>query len=73
MSGNWTPARVQRLRELWAAGRTASAIAQELRGVSRNAVIGKAHRLGLEPRPSPITLTLGDALALGDARSEAEE
>ena len=33
---------------------TASQIAEELGGVSRNAVIGKAHRLGLEARPSPV-------------------
>jgi GcrA cell cycle regulator len=39
---------------MWAQGATASQIADELGGVSRNAVIGKAHRLGLEARPSPV-------------------
>jgi len=39
---------------MWAKGATASQIADELGGVSRNAVIGKAHRLGLEARPSPV-------------------
>jgi GcrA cell cycle regulator len=39
---------------MWADGATASQIADELGGVSRNAVIGKAHRLGLEQRPSPV-------------------
>ena len=39
---------------MWAKGATASQIADELGGVSRNAVIGKAHRLGLESRPSPV-------------------
>jgi GcrA cell cycle regulator len=39
---------------MWNEGKTASAIAEELGGVSRNAVIGKAHRLGLESRPSPV-------------------
>jgi GcrA cell cycle regulator len=39
---------------MWANGATASQIADELGGVSRNAVIGKAHRLGLEQRPSPV-------------------
>jgi len=39
---------------MWAQGATASQIADELGGVSRNAVIGKAHRLGLEQRPSPV-------------------
>lgn len=42
------------LRELWSKGLSASQIAVQLGGVSRNAVIGKAHRLGLESRPSPI-------------------
>jgi GcrA cell cycle regulator len=39
---------------MWQDGSTASQIADELGGVSRNAVIGKAHRLGLEARPSPV-------------------
>jgi GcrA cell cycle regulator len=39
---------------------TASQIAEELGGVSRNAVIGKAHRLGLQSRPSPVRATDGD-------------
>jgi GcrA cell cycle regulator len=39
---------------MWHDGSTASQIADELGGVSRNAVIGKAHRLGLEQRPSPV-------------------
>ena len=39
---------------MWEGGSTASQIADELGGVSRNAVIGKAHRLGLKSRPSPV-------------------
>ena len=39
---------------MWEAGQTASQIAEALGGVSRNAVIGKAHRLGLQARPSPV-------------------
>jgi GcrA cell cycle regulator len=50
----WTDDRVAMLRELWTKGLSASQIAVQLGGVSRNAVIGKAHRLGLESRPSPI-------------------
>ncbi len=50
----WTDERVMRLRELWAQGLSASQIAAQIGGISRNAVIGKAHRLGLEGRPSPI-------------------
>lgn len=46
----WTDERVERLRELWAEGLTASQIATSLGGVSRNAVIGKVHRLGLSNR-----------------------
>jgi GcrA cell cycle regulator len=51
---SWTEERIERLKKMWAAGATASQIADELGGVSRNAVIGKAHRLGLEQRPSPV-------------------
>jgi len=50
----WTDERIDKLRSLWGQGQTASQIADELGGVSRNAVIGKAHRLGLESRPSPV-------------------
>ena len=50
---SWTEERIERLRALWTKGMTASHIAEELGGVSRNAVIGKAHRLGLQARPSP--------------------
>ncbi len=52
-SSSWSDERLSTLRALWAEGRNASEIAEVLGGVSRNAVIGKAHRLGLETRPSP--------------------
>ena len=51
---SWTDERIERLKTMWTDGSTASQIADELGGVSRNAVIGKAHRLGLEARPSPV-------------------
>jgi GcrA cell cycle regulator len=51
---SWTEERIERLKKMWQDGSTASQIADELGGVSRNAVIGKAHRLGLEARPSPV-------------------
>ena len=58
--GDWTDARVDKLRELWREGLSASAVAARL-GVSRNAVIGKVHRLGLSKsgehdlaRPKPV-------------------
>lgn len=50
----WTDERIDQLKTLWDKGLTASQIADELGGVSRNAVIGKAHRLGLKSRPSPV-------------------
>jgi len=51
---SWTEERIERLKAMWTEGATASQIADELGGVSRNAVIGKAHRLGLDARPSPV-------------------
>ena len=47
---SWTYERVEKLRQLWEEGLTASRIATELGDVTRNAVIGKAHRLGLSGR-----------------------
>ncbi|MBB4858178.1 GcrA cell cycle regulator [Novosphingobium chloroacetimidivorans] len=51
---SWTDERIEKLRKMWEGGATASQIADDLGGVSRNAVIGKAHRLGLKARPSPV-------------------
>jgi GcrA cell cycle regulator len=51
----WTDERIDQLRQMWQNGMTASQIAEQLGGVSRNAVIGKAHRLGLQSRPSPVS------------------
>jgi GcrA cell cycle regulator len=51
---SWTEERIAILTKMWEGGSTASQIAEELGGVSRNAVIGKAHRLGLKARPSPV-------------------
>lgn len=50
----WTDERIDTLKQLWEKGLTASQIAEQLGGVSRNAVIGKAHRLDLKGRPSPV-------------------
>ena len=47
---SWTYERVEKLKQLWEEGLTASRIATELGEVTRNAVIGKAHRLGLSGR-----------------------
>ena len=45
---SWTDEKVQKLKELWKKGHTASQIAEMLGDTTRNAVIGKAHRLNLE-------------------------
>jgi len=58
---SWTDERIEQLRTMWTKGMTASQIAEELGGVSRNAVIGKAHRLGLQSRPSPVKANDGEA------------
>jgi GcrA cell cycle regulator len=51
----WTDERIALLKQYWEDGRSASQIAELLgEGLSRNAVIGKAHRLGLASRPSPL-------------------
>lgn len=49
----WTEDRVETLSKLWAEGLSASQIAKQLGGVTRNAVIGKVHRLGLSGRAKP--------------------
>ena len=52
---SWTDDRVARLSKLWAEGLSASQIAADLGGVTRNAVIGKVHRLGLSGRVKPAS------------------
>ncbi|MEQ8510188.1 MAG: GcrA family cell cycle regulator [Rhodospirillaceae bacterium] len=49
----WTDDRIGKLKKLWSEGLTTGEIGKRL-GVSKNAVVGKAHRLGLKSRPSPI-------------------
>jgi GcrA cell cycle regulator len=57
---SWTEERIGQLKTMWEKGMTASQIAEILGGVSRNAVIGKAHRLDLQSRPSPVKGVEGD-------------
>jgi GcrA cell cycle regulator len=57
---SWTDERVETLKKMWGEGQSASQIAKELGGVTRNAVIGKVHRLGLSNR----------ATASGSAKAE---
>jgi GcrA cell cycle regulator len=49
----WNDEKITRLKKLWSEGLTTGEIGKRL-GVSKNAVVGKAHRLGLKGRPSPI-------------------
>ena len=65
---SWTEERIDKLKSMWEKGMTASQIAEELGGVSRNAVIGKAHRLDLQSRPSPVKSTDADG-----AKSESRK
>ncbi|MCV6574348.1 MAG: GcrA cell cycle regulator [Cohaesibacter sp.] len=54
---SWTDERVELLKKLWSDGLSASQVAAELGGVTRNAVIGKVHRLGLSGRAKTTTST----------------
>jgi GcrA cell cycle regulator len=67
----WTDERIEQLKRLWENGMTASQIAEELGGVSRNAVIGKAHRLGLQSRPSPVKANDAGAASTPEAERPA--
>jgi GcrA cell cycle regulator len=67
----WTDERIDQLKAMWEKGMTASQIADELGGVSRNAVIGKAHRLGLQARPSPVRDGKEESPAVAPAPVEA--
>jgi GcrA cell cycle regulator len=50
---DWTDEKISELTGMWSAGLTAGAIGKQL-GITKNAVVGKVHRLGLKSRPSPI-------------------
>lgn len=62
---SWTDERVELLKKMWGEGQSASQIAKELGGVTRNAVIGKVHRLGLSNRTSG-----GPATAKADPKAK---
>ena len=65
----WSDDRVEQLKKLWEAGLSASQIAAELGNVTRNAVIGKVHRLGLSGRrQEPVDR--GAAAAQGASRAD---
>lgn len=67
----WTDERIDQLKTMWEKGMTASQIAETLGGVSRNAVIGKAHRLGLQSRPSPVKANDSEAAPAAPASAAA--
>ncbi len=69
---SWTDERIEKLTKMWEGGATASQIADELGGVSRNAVIGKAHRLGLKARPSPVKANEAEAAPKAPAPKPAK-
>jgi GcrA cell cycle regulator len=58
----WTDEIIAKLRLFWAEGLSTAEIGRRL-NISKNAVVGKAHRLNLEPRPSPIRRAEGEAAA----------
>ncbi len=64
---SWTQEREEKLKELWKKGHTASQIAEILGGTTRNAVIGKAHRLKLAARAAPKgSKTIRKQASVGD-------
>ena len=67
---SWTDERVELLKKMWGEGQSASQISKELGGVTRNAVIGKVHRLGLSNRAT--TTTKSDAKAKAAPKQEAK-
>ena len=66
----WTDEQVEELKRLWDKGLTTGEIGKAL-GVSKNAVVGKAHRLGLNGRPSPIRRGEDDATAVPAEKESA--
>jgi GcrA cell cycle regulator len=70
---SWTDERVETLKAMWAEGKSASQIAKELGGVTRNAVIGKVHRLGLSNRVGGVDRPEDELAALDPAEDSGPE
>ncbi len=72
---SWTDERVETLKKMWTEGQSASQIAKELGGVTRNAVIGKVHRLGLSNRaggaPEPAKTKSAEPAPKAEPRAAA--
>jgi GcrA cell cycle regulator len=70
---SWNEERIELLRQLWDKGISASQIAEQLGGgITRNAVIGKAHRLNLKSRPSPVKPDAAKKAAAAVAKAAAQ-
>ena len=69
---SWTDERVETLKKMWGEGQSASQIAKELGGVTRNAVIGKVHRLGLSNRATSNSSTKSEAKPKAAPKAEAK-
>ncbi len=69
---SWTDDRVELLKKMWGEGQSASQIAKELGGVTRNAVIGKVHRLGLSNRAGGGGTAKADSKAKAAPKAEAK-
>jgi GcrA cell cycle regulator len=68
---SWTDERVELLKKMWTEGQSASQIAKELGGVTRNAVIGKVHRLGLSNRTGGASSTAPAAAPKAEPKAKA--
>ena len=69
---SWTDDRVEVLKKMWGEGQSASQIAKELGGVTRNAVIGKVHRLGLSNRAGSAGAAKAEAKPKAAPKAEAK-
>ena len=72
MQMSWTDDRVEVLKKLWVEGQSASQIAKELGGVTRNAVIGKVHRLGLSNRATSSSSSKSDTKSKTSVKSMSD-
>jgi GcrA cell cycle regulator len=70
---SWTDERVEILKKMWGEGQSASQIAKELGGVTRNAVIGKVHRLGLSNRATSNASPKSEAKPKATPKPKAAE
>jgi len=70
---SWTDERVEILKKLWGEGQSASQIAKELGGVTRNAVIGKVHRLGLSNRATSSSSSKSDSKTKASVKSISDK